>query len=44
VNLIARDSVVWVSWRYLAVDQVPRLRITNEVIAAFVACGGRMHL
>ena len=42
--LFASDSVVWTSWRYTADEQVPTLRHTNEVIAAFVACGGRMHL
>jgi hypothetical protein len=42
--LIACDNVVWASWRYTADEQVPSLRHTNEVITAYVACGGRMHL
>ena len=44
VNLFPSDSVVWASCRYIAEEQVPSLRHTNEVFAAFVACGGRMHL
>jgi len=45
VNLLfASDSVVWASWRYIAEEQVPSLRHTNEVIVAYVAFGGRMHL
>jgi len=40
--VLASDSVVWASWRYTADEQVPSLRHTNEVIATFVACGGRM--
>jgi len=42
VNLLSER--VWASWRYTAEDQVPNLRHTNEVIGAFVACGGLMHL
>ena len=45
VNLMfASYSVVWDSWRYTAEEQAPSLRNTNEVVAAYVACGGRMHL
>ena len=45
VNLLfASDSVVWASWRYTADAQVSSLRYTNEFIAAFVACGSRLHL
>ena len=44
VNLMfASNSVVWASWRYTA-EQAPSVRHTNEVVAAYVACGGRMHL
>ena len=45
VNLLfPSDSVVWASWRYTAEEQVPSLRHTIEVVAAYVACGGRIHL
>ena len=44
VNFSASDSVVCAKWRYITEEQVPSLRHTNEVIAAFVACRGRMHL
>ena len=42
--LFASDSVVWASWRYIADEQVPSLCHNNEVVAAYVACGARMHL
>jgi len=42
--MFASDSVVSASWRYTAEEQAPSLRHTNEVVAAYVACGGRMHL
>ena len=38
------DSVFWASWRYIAQEKVPSLRHTKEVIASYVACGGRIHL
>ena len=41
--LFATDSFVWASLRYIAEEKVPSLRHTNQEIAAFVACGGRMH-
>jgi len=45
VNLMfASDSVVWASWRYTDKEQAPSLRHTNEFVAAYVACEGRMHL
>ena len=44
MNLFASHGVVCASWRYIADEQVPSLRDTNEIIAAFVACGGRMYL
>ena len=45
VNLMsASDSVVCASWRYTAEEQAPSLRHTNKVVAAYVACGGGMHL
>jgi len=45
VNLIfASDCVAWASWRYTAEEQAPGLRHINEVVAAYVACEGRMHL
>jgi len=42
-NLFASDSVFWASWNNTDDEQVPSLRYTNQ-IAAFVACGGRMHV
>jgi len=42
--MFASDSFVWASWRYTAEEQAPRLRNTNEVVAAYVTCGGPMHL
>ena len=44
ILLFASDSVVWASWRCTADDHVPSLCHTSEFIAAYVACGGRMHL
>ena len=41
--LFANDSVFWVSRRYIREEQVPSLRHTNEVVAAYVACAGRIH-
>ena len=42
--MFASHSVVWASWRYASEEQVPSLRHTNEVVGAYVACGGRLHL
>ena len=42
--MFATDRVVWASWRYTAEQQAPSLRHNNEVVAAYVACGGRRHL
>ena len=42
--MFASDRFVWASWRYTAEEQAPSLRHTNEVVAAYVACGGRMNL
>ena len=45
VNLLfASDSVVWDSWKYIAEEQEPSQSHANEVVAAYVACGERMHL
>ena len=41
--IFGSDSVLWASWRYNADEQAPSLRHTNEVVAAYVACGGRMQ-
>ena len=40
--MFASDSVVWAPWRYMA-EELHSLRYTNEVVAAYVACGGRMN-
>ena len=41
--LFASDSVIWASLSYTVEKQAPILRHTNEVVAAHVACGDRMH-
>ena len=42
--MFGSDSIVCDSWRYKAEEQAPSLRHTNEVVAAYVACGSRMHM
>ena len=42
--LCANDYVVWISWQYSAVERVPSLRHTNEVIGAYVTAGARIYL
>jgi hypothetical protein len=42
--LFASDAVVWASWRYTDVEDIPRLRHTKEVIVEFVTAGARLHL
>jgi len=45
VNLVfACDYVVWASWRFMAEEDIPSLRHTNEVIGAYVTAGSRLHL
>jgi len=44
-NLVfASDDLDWISWKYGAEEQVPSLRLTNEVIGAYVNAGARIHL
>jgi len=43
-NLFASDDEVWASWRFMAEEQIPSLRHTNEVIGAYVTAGARIHL
>jgi hypothetical protein len=44
-NLVfANDTMVWASWRFIAVEKVPSLGHTNEVIGAYVTAGARIHL
>jgi len=44
-NLVfASDDVVWASWRFVAEEEIPSLRRTNEVIGAYVTAGSRLHL
>jgi len=44
-NLVfASDDVVWASWRFVAEEEIPSLRHTNEVIGAYVTAGARLHL
>ena len=42
--MFASDDVVWDSWRYIAEENVPNLRHTNEVIGGYVTAGARIHL
>jgi hypothetical protein len=42
--MFASDSFVRSSFRYTEEEQVPSLRHSNDVVAAYVACGSRMHL
>ncbi len=42
--VFANDDVVCASWRYIAEENVPNLRHTNEVIGAYVIAGARIHL
>jgi len=44
-NLVfASDDVVWASWGFVAEEEIPSLRHTNEVIGAYVTAGARLHL
>ena len=40
----ANDDVFWISWNHAAVEDVPNLRHTNEVIFAYVTAGARILL
>ena len=40
----AGGDVVWASWRYIAEENNPNLRHTNEVIGAYVTAGAGIHL
>ena len=40
----ASDNVVWASWRYIVVEEVPNLRHTNKVFGCYVTAGARIHL
>ena len=42
--LFASDHVVWVSWKYAAVERIQNLPHTNEVVGSFVTAGARIHL
>jgi len=42
--MFVSDDVVWASWRFMAEEQIPSLRHTNEVIGAYVTAGSRLHL
>ena len=42
--MFANDDVVWASWRFMAEEQIPSLRYTNEVIGAYVTASARLHL
>ena len=40
----ASDDVDWISWKYIAEEDVPCLRHTNEVIGAYYTAGARIDL
>ena len=42
--MFASDDVVWPSWRYIAEENFPNLRHTNEVIESYVTAGARINL
>jgi len=42
--MFASDDVDWASWRFMAEEEIPSLRHTNEVIGAYVTAGARLHL
>jgi hypothetical protein len=42
--VVAGEDFVYVSWWYIADEKVPNLRLTNEVIGAYVTAGKRIHL
>jgi len=42
--MFASDDVVRASWHFMTEEQIPSLRHTNEVIAAYVTAGARLHL
>jgi len=44
-NLVfATDDLVWASWRFVAEEEIPSLRHTNEVISSYMTAGARLHL
>ena len=45
INLVfANDEVVCVSKSFTAEERMPSIRHTNEIIAAYVTAGARIHL
>ena len=42
--MFARDDVAWASWQYIAEENVPNVRHTNEVVATYVTAEARIHL
>jgi hypothetical protein len=40
----ASDNVVWLSWKYAVEEHVQSLRLTNEVIGAYITAVARIHL
>ena len=44
-NLVfTSDDEVRTSWRFVAEEEIPSLRHTNEIIGAYVTAGDRLHL
>jgi hypothetical protein len=42
--MFASDDVVWASWQFIAEENLPSLRHTNEVLGAYVTSSARVHL
>jgi hypothetical protein len=42
--LVFDSDDVCASWRYIAEENVPTLRHTNDVIDAYITAGARIHL
>jgi len=42
ILMFASDDVVWASWRFMAMEQIPSLRHTNVVIGAYVTTAARL--
>jgi len=45
MNLVfASDNGFWISWKYGAEENVPSLRLTNDVIGSYITASARIHL
>jgi hypothetical protein len=45
VNLLfASDDIVWAFWRYIADENIPSLRHTNDIIGSYVTALARLRI